>query len=269
MGTQELFEAILSFLPAEDILVRGQRVCKNWKNVIATSPTIQTRLWFKSQASEPISPDLLSAVDPLLTSPWTQESRSYRDQLERNHPLYNGNVMYNPLFYCVLHERSNDMPHRGNTQPAYNYADHPVHHSFDIDDFEKLSKVQRSWLDMYLTEPPVTTAQLNIDTNTRDESDESDASEESDESDYDPDPESQEIASELVHNPCGLTFRAIMDKVNQISADWPAYRLVYLRPGLSVVTVELFAGEHDDNACAACSSPEFQAYLDSPIITYV
>lgn len=108
LNTPELFEAILSFLPVGIILCRCQRVCKNWKRTIATSPTIQTKLWFKSEASRPISPDLFSAHHPLMTRPETHWL--HKLQLELDLPVYNGMVAYNPLFYFSQHKCLDLMP---------------------------------------------------------------------------------------------------------------------------------------------------------------
>ena len=188
-------------------------------------------------AKQPILPDCLSADHPLLTSAWAQEPISYRNQLERNPPLYHGEVAYNQLFYCISHKRFDIMPYRTNSEKAYNLAGFPVGHGFTINDFEKLSEAHHSWLDMYLIEPRVTTVRSTI------------ASEFSDE--YDEDVEREDAASKLVHDPCGLTFRTITERVDQICSDSPEARHVYLRPRLGVIRVNLFAGFEQGNPCLA------------------
>lgn len=229
LATSELLDAIISFLPFGDILFNAQRVCKDWKNTITKSPTIQTKLWLKSQASKPLSPHLFSAKHPLLTGTLTEESYYYRTDLLSNLPLYNGKVAYNPLVSSGRLKLLAPSPHRRSSYGIYNLAGFPVKNSFNIHELQCVNKAQHSWLDMFLTEPPVTTAQLNISVPVRTDSD-----------------NSYHVVNESLHDPCGLTFRTIMDRAEQIfqSDEWRTTRRYrFCKPGLARVRVELFAGE--------------------------
>ena len=65
--TPELLETIISFLPSLDTLSNARRVSRTWKNAIAQSPAIQTRLWLKSQSGEVLAP-----AGYTTTYPWTK-----------------------------------------------------------------------------------------------------------------------------------------------------------------------------------------------------
>jgi len=130
-------------------LFRAQRVCKDWKNTVAASPIIQTKLWLKSQASEPIQPDSFSAENRFLTGPsHTVQSYNYRTALRSNLPLYKGKVACFPLF-----DRSRlkqiDLTPNHSVSPEYNgLAGFPTLNSFFNFKVQVLNKVQHSWLDM-------------------------------------------------------------------------------------------------------------------------
>ena len=227
MAVAELLENILSALPANDIIFRAQQVCKDWKDVVATSPAIQTKLWLKSQASKPVSPDPLAANHSLLSSLWTQQSYLHGVELRPNLPVYSGTLAFNPLLDDHHLKLSAPAPWHCSSSKSYDNAGSPLTNSFDIHMFGELNKVQHTWLDMYLTEPPVTTAQLDVSLPVRTHSD-----------------NRYHVAHELLHEPRGLTFRTTMDRVEQIfqSDDWrntPRYR--FCKPDLARITVKLLA----------------------------
>lgn len=231
MATPELLDAILSVLPFGDILFRAQRVCKDWKHAVARSPTIQTKLWLKPQASKPISPDFFSAKHPLLTGPWTEESYYYRVELQSNLPLYNGKVAYNPLFCSKRLKNILLTPFRPYSHGDYNLVGFPVKNTFNISHLQDVDKAQHTWFDMYLTEPPVTSAQLDVTVPVRTGSD-----------------NSYRVAYEVLHDLRGLTFRTILDRVEEMfqSDLWRAPRRYRVcKPGLASVKVELFAGDEN------------------------
>lgn len=229
--TPELLDAILSVLPFTDILFRAQRVCKDWKHAVARSPTIQTKLWLKPQASKPISPDFLSSTHPLLTGTWTEETYYYRTELQSNLPLYNGKVAYNPLFCFKGLKNTRLTPFRPYSYGNYSFAGLPVKNSYNILHLQEANKAQHTWFDMYLTEPPVTSAQLDVTVPVRTDSD-----------------NSYRIAYEVLHDPRGLTFRTILDRVEEMfqSDLWRTTRRYrFCKPGLASVKVELFAGDEN------------------------
>ena len=229
LHTSELLETILSALSVGDILTRVQRVCKDWKATIDQSPTIRTKLWFKAQASRVISPDGSSADQLLPIGAPTKVTMSYFLHLEQNMPLYNGQIARNPLFRPYRRRGaifSFRMPIRGRIQGPV--AGAPTYHHFTIDQVEQVNAAH-TWLDMYLTEPRVTTAQLIISLPPRGKM-----------------PFFHEIARSTVYAAHGLTFRSVMSEVNQVfqSGHWRSgpYGRSLRRPGLARVAVALFAG---------------------------
>jgi len=54
-NTSELLENIISFLPHVDIL-KTQRLSRQWKNAVDSSPSLQTKLWLKPQQLKAIQP---------------------------------------------------------------------------------------------------------------------------------------------------------------------------------------------------------------------
>lgn len=108
-------------------------------------------------------------------------------------------------------------------------AGSPTYHQFCIDEVEKLIGKQYSWLDMYLTEPCITTARLTMDLPMRGGIAAF---------------LSYNIANELVHDQRGLSFRTIMRRVKEVceSGHWRATGSSFRRPGLARVTVHLFSG---------------------------
>ena len=67
MNTTELLENILLVLPIKTIVIL-QSVCRQFKEVISTSPTIQQRLWLRPKpCAAPQSPGIRALSNPLLT----------------------------------------------------------------------------------------------------------------------------------------------------------------------------------------------------------
>lgn len=158
LNTPELFEAIISFLPNRDILSKAQRVSRAWKAAIAQSPTIQKRLWLRSQAIEPAAP-VSSLSDQ---EPETDASRPKKILL----PVYPNKTVHNWLFHSgdrfktsskrSLHRskgsRSKDSEYNS---PLYNCMFLlGIRHIWD--------RPQPSWLPMYLTELPITVARVCV-----------------------------------------------------------------------------------------------------------
>lgn len=208
LGTTELLDAILSLLPARDIRLYNQRVCKKWKDAIAASPTIQTKLWLRSPLGEAISPEGTLTDHPLVTN---QRLNSRYGNLDfgvmPSTPWYNCDVKPNRF---LLTSSWPGYPPPLMTAPTLRditalTSGLPTWHNITIRNIKPtLSVVQPSWIDMYLTEPPVTTARLSVSL---------------------PDPEqrgrSYDYTTASVRDLGGLTFRAVldvMDKVCQSSA---------------------------------------------------
>lgn len=94
MSTAELLDAILSFLPGRDILIRARRVCKNWRDAIDHSPTIRARLWLKSDTIQAIAPLTYSTNRPVLQTMGWHTSRVTFDQ---DLPIYPADTAPNSL----------------------------------------------------------------------------------------------------------------------------------------------------------------------------
>jgi hypothetical protein len=47
-NTSELLENIISFLPPRDILTKVQRLSRQWKNAVESSPAIKNKFWMTS-----------------------------------------------------------------------------------------------------------------------------------------------------------------------------------------------------------------------------
>jgi hypothetical protein len=120
------------------------------------------------------------------------------------------------------------MPWRGRLQAPV--AGSPTYHQFYFSEFEELIGSEHStWLNMYLTEPPVTTARLQI----------VNLPVRGLKYDYG---DTQHISNELLHDARGLTFRTIMGRVNEVykSGHWRT-----TRQGIRMLAkfqVQLFAG---------------------------
>ncbi|KAF1954229.1 hypothetical protein CC80DRAFT_494048 [Byssothecium circinans] len=76
LTTPELLELILTHLPLRSILTTVQRVCKAWHTLIQTSPTLQTKLYFRASLApsnppdppNPFTPSPPFTLNPLITS---------------------------------------------------------------------------------------------------------------------------------------------------------------------------------------------------------
>ena len=141
-----------------------------------------------------------------------------------NMPCYTGQVAYNPLFVGYQRNRVRLAPSRCGQHLSA--AGSHICHRFVMDGIERFTTVQHTWLDMYLTEPRVTTALLTIDLPMENSSN------------------IYTIHNEPVHEARGLTFRAIMRVAEQVceSSGWRESNYSVCRPGLAVVMVHIFAG---------------------------
>jgi hypothetical protein len=46
-NTPELLESIISFVPSTDILTKVQRLSRQWKDAVESSPVVKNKLWMK------------------------------------------------------------------------------------------------------------------------------------------------------------------------------------------------------------------------------
>ena len=129
--TSELLELIIASLPPEDIFIL-QAVCKRWRTVMATSPAIQS-LTFRRAGGQPIKPSRIHC--------------SRKTSLTI--PEYNQELTINPGGRWRL--RCN------NWKPGKT-----CNLSFFMDFVNEFTDVDYSFLDLYLTSPPYTTASILV-----------------------------------------------------------------------------------------------------------
>jgi hypothetical protein len=159
--TPELLENITSFLPPRDIFAKAQRLSRQWKTAVDSSPAIKTRLWLLSQDQTPIQPVSFTDGDTFPEAPlWGQVTM----------PIYPRTVSFNPL--CIDGMvgsvwMSMTGPWAFTTATADGTYLHPGVIHLDShknrDRQERLVREPRSsWRDMYLTDPPITTGILSL-----------------------------------------------------------------------------------------------------------
>lgn len=165
MSTAELLDAILSFLPGRDILVRARRVCKNWKDAIDHSPTIQARLWLKSNTIQAIAPLTYSTNRPVLQTMGWHTSRVTSDQ---DPPIYPADTAPNSLRqFRSGYKCSTDgvwtIEDPGYLDPKFSPRLASKRMLINAQRWQAaFAAVKPSWLGMYLTEPRITVAQLDV-----------------------------------------------------------------------------------------------------------
>jgi hypothetical protein len=155
LGTPELLEAIIYLLPSRDILANAQSVSRMWKSTIVQSPGITKKLCLKSQAGKAVC----CPIRFVSTHAGSRERR-YGSKIL---PVYPSNIAYNLLptpkgcrqrnsFWAVAMTFGHD-----SAQPESQL----MLPSCEIS-LRNPSAVQYSWLNMYLTEPGITTAWLAV-----------------------------------------------------------------------------------------------------------
>lgn len=160
--TVELLEQILSELSAPTILTSLLRVSQTWRAVIDNSPTIQAKLWLRPQGG--------NVSSPLRTSNASDRANGDNNAhmiraLNSGVPVYSGSFEINTLFLDVLGQSrrhpASDRPQRPVT--SYRLAHGRLvqllfaNHQPSVDTIEN-----PSWLAMQVTEPPITTAWVEV-----------------------------------------------------------------------------------------------------------
>jgi hypothetical protein len=153
--TPELLENIILFLPVKDVFAKVQRLCRPWKSVVDFSHAIQTKLWLRSQSGNVIQPTKYSNDHAFEICDWFQELAS---------PIYPPGVVLNPFlrieppnFYTTL------MSPFFEEDPESPCAVTLFGHSRSVNGNDRPAvQSSRNWRNMYLTEPPITTASLRV-----------------------------------------------------------------------------------------------------------
>jgi hypothetical protein len=145
MGTPELLEAIISFLPTRDIFANAQRVSRTW-NAVAQSPSIQSRLWLRSPIHEVSSP-----VNYVTTHvhDWSPSLH-----LPSYMPMYSGSIANNSTYISQA---------SGYRNVTIDRTDGTQYHKASLALAKTSSDSTRpTWFDMHLTEPRIKLAHLHV-----------------------------------------------------------------------------------------------------------
>jgi hypothetical protein len=172
LGTAELLEAIIYLLPSRDILANAQRVSRIWKDSITQSPGITKKLWLKSQASKAVGP--IGFLSNYAGYRPRRAGSYYRSRiLDKDLPMYpsSSDIAYNTSTMSKEptkeFSKSNPFWQTGmgvNTEGGQKKPFFQKHFLSCEIYLRNPSATQHSWLDMYLTEPGITTAWLKVKT---------------------------------------------------------------------------------------------------------
>lgn len=209
MNTQELLEHIISPLSMEDILAKAQRVSRGSKATIASSTTIQTKLWVRVQSLQILLPKSLSNGHdlsfPLPNGFYVRDAK----------PVYGSSVKINPLctresqasvvFPLVLRNKATwQFNSNGFTPIAGHHKRGYVRKRFKRDQTSAAlrqilaEEPQASWHTMLLTEPPIRTTEVAVPLTLGAQAFE------------------RVEAEALIEDPTGITLRRVKDEVDQI-----------------------------------------------------
>jgi hypothetical protein len=161
----EILEQIVCHLPGHIILACAQRVSKLWRDVIDTSPIVQKRLWMRPLSAHISSPTGISTE---------QDTHIHRPMpnltivtLSSNVPIYPGSFHINTLFprlYSRQARRDNrrlpDHLVRLVVLPQGKFVTIGI--DFPRPKVSANTGERLTWLNMHLTEPPITTAWIQL-----------------------------------------------------------------------------------------------------------
>ena len=207
LALPELLENIISHLPERDILCRAQRVSRNWKNIIDSSPGIQRKIWLQPIEQTAISPagfdedDLkIFAGAPIyprttLISPLLRSQDPSNTHLKLSLDFF---ISMKPMELYGEPPKSAGCSHfRPNLTmaPPKNYE--------EIKAYNKAMPSQvPTWRNVYLSEPPVTTAMLMVSYY------------------YQAPPDSRNLFKVLIRDKIGVTMGLVYDT---LAATMPIY----------------------------------------------
>lgn len=160
--TAELLENIIVHLPARTILADMLRVSRFWRNVINASPAIQTKLWRR-----PLSDRVSSPVG--LADRYSIYYNFSVRQITSDVPMCSGSYQINAVFPEApgpLH-RYESMTHvRFDVEPVCldktTQKKDLVQVVMARHEPSEESSETPSWLDMHVSEPPITTAWIEV-----------------------------------------------------------------------------------------------------------
>ena len=159
-NTPELLENIISFVPPTDILSKVQRLSRQWKEAVDSSPAIRGKLWMMVPNTTALQPTYVTNEHFTLPfSPWGKLGV----------PVYSHAVTFNPVLFedsvrslkihlnhhlqpSLLKEANGDLV---DTRAVTFLFCRAICRSNS-----PAQMLRSSWRDMYLTNPPITTAVL-------------------------------------------------------------------------------------------------------------
>ena len=162
-NTPELLENIISFVPPTDILSKVQRLSRLWKEAVDSSPAIRGKLWMMVPNTTALQPTYVTnehCAMPMF--PW----------FNLGTPVYSRTVTFNQVSSFgdsvgTLKIRFNEYPYPG----LRNKANGDLADVKEVDllfckaigrPHSPAQMLRSSWRDMYLTNPPITTAVLCV-----------------------------------------------------------------------------------------------------------
>lgn len=160
--TPELLENIISFLPATVILTKVQRLSRTWKAAVDSSPDIRTKLWLPTQGNTAVQPASFSDEhtfphgidDGTLTIPMYSQLLVLNPFVERGITMKTANLKsYVPLM--ILYD-SMDTVKCGTMVQFYGIAGRKPRAN------RPAIGPSDTWRDMHMTDPPITTAKLDV-----------------------------------------------------------------------------------------------------------
>jgi hypothetical protein len=157
----EVLEQVISHLPGRTIFTHAQRVSKFWKNVIGTSPLVQKKLWLRSLSAHISSPTGISTEQDILRT----RPKFANEALSSGVPIYPGSFHINTLF-PRLYSRQALLDNRSLPRHYVNIVELPRGKLVDIgiprDKVSAKESERPTWLNLPLTEPPITTAWVAV-----------------------------------------------------------------------------------------------------------
>lgn len=157
--TPELLEHIITFLPATVILTRVKRLSRAWKAAVDSSPAIRTKLWLPTKGNT-------------VSQPASFSDGYSEDEGTHTIPIYSHDLFLNPfvdqgikmrtvdlesdISYLLLSDSLNSMKCAMEVQFC-GVADNKARAS------RPAVGPSDTWRDMYLTNPPIDTAKLDVD----------------------------------------------------------------------------------------------------------
>jgi len=158
-NTPELLENIISFIPPADILTKVQRLSRQWKDVVESSRIIRKQLWLRVPSVSTVRPTSF-------TDAHTFPGLAYWGT--PGMPLYPHTVAFNPLPLESTAEpfRVSPMDERQvkSIMEVSGSRVRPQRVKFSCQKASSRAdcSFRSSWRDTYLTDPPITTAFLNL-----------------------------------------------------------------------------------------------------------